>query len=81
MSKWSAKMRAPMEKLYGDHFPQLWSAWIDAMLEIYKQNNGDICKNELSAIRAKTLIVHGCKDPMVAAEHIPYLRKHIKNSE
>lgn len=82
VSKWSAKMREPMEKVYGvDYFPQLWSEWIDGMLNIYKINNGDICKTELNRIQAKTLILHGAKDPMVAAEHIPFLRKSIQNSE
>lgn len=81
VSKWSQKMREPMEKMYGAEFPQLWSDWIDGMLQIYRENDGDICKNELKAIRAKTLIVHGAKDPMVAAEHIPFLRNSIKNTE
>lgn len=75
-------MREPMEKVYGiECFAQLWSEWIDGMLNIYKQNDGNICKNELAQIQAKTLILHGAKDPMIAAEHIPFLRKFIRNTE
>lgn len=82
VSKWSAKMREPMEKVYGvEYFPQLWSEWIDAMVQLFEKNNGDICKNLLRDIEAKTLIVHGAKDPMVLAEHIPFLRKSIQSHE
>lgn len=82
VSKWSAKMRAPMENLYGvEYFPQLWSEWIDGMKQLCERNNGDICKSELGDIQAKTLIVHGAKDPMILAEHIPFLRKSIKTTE
>lgn len=71
-----------MEKLYGvDRFPILWSEWIDAMLRLYKGNNGDICKNQLPLIEAKTLILHGAKDPMILSEHIPFLRKSIKHTK
>lgn len=82
VSKWSKRMREPMEQLYGvDQFPILWSNWVDAFIRIYHENNGNICRNELKEIVAPTLIVHGTKDPMIAAEHIPYLRKHIKQNE
>lgn len=75
-------MREPMEKMYGvEYFAQLWSEWVDAFISIYEKNNGNICKDELSQIEAKTLIVHGAKDPMIAAEHVPFLRKSIRNTE
>lgn len=75
-------MREPMEKVYGvDYFQQLWSEWIDGVIRLYEKNNGDICKGLLADIKAKTLIVHGAKDPMVLAEHIPYLRKSIPTNE
>lgn len=71
-----------MENVYGvEYFPQLWSEWIDAMKKLYDMNNGDICKNLLSDIKSKTLIVHGTKDPFVLAEHIPFLRKSIQSNE
>lgn len=82
MSKWSAKMREPMEKMYGiEYFPQLWSEWIDGMKQLYEKNNGDICKNDLNKIIAKTLIVHGAKDPMILPQHVPFLRENIKSTE
>lgn len=82
VSKWSAKMREPMEKMYGaEYFQQLWSEWVDAMLKLYEKNNGNICKELLGDIKAATLIVHGAKDPMVSSEHIPFLRKSIPSHE
>lgn len=81
VSKWSQKMREPMEKMYGEGFKQLWNDWIDTLLKIYKERNGDICKDHLAKIICPTLIVHGAKDPMIAHEHVPYLKEHIKNSE
>lgn len=78
VSKWSARMREPMENVYGvDGFPKVWSAWIDGMLGIYKQRNGDICKEVLDKIRAPTFILHGAKDPMVVPEHVPHLQNSI----
>lgn len=71
-----------MEKIYGaDGFARLWSDWVDVFVRILKEKNGDICSAELKKIMAPTLIVHGAKDPMIAAEHIPFLLKHIKNTE
>lgn len=71
-----------MEKLYGaEDFAKMWSDWVDVYVRILKEKNGDICSGALSKIVAPTLIVHGVKDPMIAAEHIPFLRKHIKNTE
>lgn len=81
VSTWSAKMREPMEAIYGvENFPKLWSAWVDAYINFNKKRGGDICKTEVNQIEAPTLILHGKKDPVIDGEHIPYLRKHIANS-
>lgn len=70
-----------MERVYGvDGFPKIWSGWIDAMLNLYAINNGNICKDEVKNIEAQTLILHGVKDSMVAPEDIPFLRKAIKSN-
>lgn len=82
VNKWSPRMREPMEKVYGvEAFPKLWSAWVDAAVAIYKERQGDFCCTEVTQIRAPTFILHGKKDPMIAAEHIPYLRERIKNCQ
>lgn len=82
VSKWSARMREPMEKIYGkEGFPKIWSAWVDGMLNIYKRRNGDICKEVLGNIQADTFILHGTKDPMIAAEHVPHLMSAIKRTK
>ena len=81
VSKWSARMREPMEKVYGvDGFPKVWSAWVDGMLGIYKHRNGDICKELLDKILAPTFILHGAKDPMIVPEHVPHLQSSIANT-
>lgn len=79
VQKWSAKMREPMERVYGkERFPELWGEWLDGVLDIYHQRGGDFCKKEVMNLRAPTFIVHGKKDVMVHPEHIPYLRERIK---
>ncbi|XP_055902589.1 valacyclovir hydrolase [Eupeodes corollae] len=78
VSTWSQRMREPLEKLYGpERFAEIWSEWIDAMLEFFKQRNGNFCREDIEKIVVPTLILHGVKDPMIAEEHIPYIRKRI----
>lgn len=81
VNKWSAKMREPLEKLYGaEYFKENWEKWVDTFKEIYAKNNGDLCKSFLPRIKAETLILHGEKDPMLVKEHVPYLLKNIAGS-
>lgn len=82
VSKWSERMRAPLEKLYGaEYFKTKWESWVDAFKIIHKENNGDLCREFLKHIKAETLILHGEKDPMLAKEHVPYLLQNIKGSK
>lgn len=82
VSKWSVKMREPLEKIYGaDNFRNKWENWVDTLLKIYEEKNGDLCKSFLKQIQAETLILHGEKDPMLAKEHVPYLLKNISGSK
>uniref|UniRef100_W8BC12 Valacyclovir hydrolase n=1 Tax=Ceratitis capitata TaxID=7213 RepID=W8BC12_CERCA len=79
VQKWSQRMREPMEKVYGvEGFAKLWSDWVDAASAIFRQRKGDFCCAEVNKIKAPTFILHGKKDPMIAAEHIPYLRERIQ---
>lgn len=79
VNKWSARMRQPMENVYGEkRFAELWSEWVDAVVLFYKNRDGDFCKRDLKNIKAPTLVLHGKKDPMIAPEHIPYLLENIK---
>lgn len=81
VSKWSERMRKPMEEMYGvDGFPKLWSAWVDGVVDIIKKSDSNLCKEQLPKIKAPVYILHGKKDPMVDGdEHMPYLKEHIKN--
>jgi len=80
VSKWSDRMRKPMEDIYGSSFPTLWTSWCDAYKEYY-DNGGDICKDDLAKIKAPTLVIHGMKDAMVAEEHIHFLHENIPSSK
>jgi valacyclovir hydrolase len=82
VSKWSARMREPLEKLYGaDYFAKTWSEWVDVFHKIYAERKGNLCRDKLERILAKTLVVHGAKDPMIAAEHVPALLNGIKGAD
>lgn len=82
LNNWSDKMKAPMIALYGDkYFKQLWEGYVKFYGKIFRQRNGDICKNELPKIVCPTLIIHGDQDPLVGLEHPEYLLKNIKNSK
>nr|CAD7268086.1 unnamed protein product [Timema shepardi] len=81
VSKWSEQMRAPLVALYGEeYFQKTWSRWVDTFISLYRERQGDICKDCLPLIQCRTLIAHGMKDPMIAPEHLNYLLKHIKAS-
>lgn len=82
IKKWSPRMRQPMEEVYGaERFAELWSEWVDAVIKFYSHRKGDFCIKEVKTLKAPTFILHGKKDPMIAAEHIPYLREHIKGAK
>ncbi|XP_072366092.1 valacyclovir hydrolase isoform X2 [Scyliorhinus torazame] len=81
VSKWSEKMRKPLEEMYGaETFAKTWAAWIDGVSEIEKRSDGNICKEVLPQVKCPTLIIHGEKDPMMPGFHADYLHKHIKGS-
>eukprot|EP00794_Sanderia_malayensis_P006528 gene6528-7270_t len=83
LSKWSERMRAPLEATYGkDKLQGLWSNWMDAFFSFKQRSeDGDICKTYLSQINTPTLVVHGAKDSMVAAFHPVYIHENIKGSK
>ncbi|XP_058450955.1 valacyclovir hydrolase [Malaya genurostris] len=82
VSKWSARMREPMEAIYGkEGFQSLWSAWVDAMLEMYRTRGGDICQAILDRVQAPTFILHGAQDPMVIPQHVPHLMNTLTDTE
>jgi len=81
VSKWSERMRKPMEEIYGqDTFPGLWGDFVDACQAIMVDRSGDICKDLLNKITCPTLIIHGQKDALVAEEHPKFLKDNIPHS-
>ncbi|XP_068175615.1 valacyclovir hydrolase-like isoform X2 [Antennarius striatus] len=81
VSKWNAKMRQPMEEVYGaEVFARIWGARLEAVSHFSKRPGGSICMELLPLISCPTLIIHGEKDPMVPSIHPQYLLKHIKGS-
>lgn len=82
VSKWSVRMRQPMEEVYGaEVFAKTWAAWVDGIGQYAKRPDGSICMEVLPLISCPTLIVHGQKDPMVPGFHPECLLKHIKGSK
>ncbi|XP_014241794.1 valacyclovir hydrolase [Cimex lectularius] len=80
-SKWSEKMRAPLEAAYGkENLSKMMSDWVEAMIRYRNSEGGDICKTHLPMITSKTLIVHGDKDPLVPSEHPKYLMETISKA-
>lgn len=66
--------------MYGeDKLQQLWSSWMDAFFS-FKDNEDGICKASLPNIKCPTLVIHGCKDPIVPGFHPEYIHKNIENS-
>ncbi|KAK2834993.1 hypothetical protein Q5P01_015477 [Channa striata] len=81
VSKWSVRMRQPMEEVYGAQvFAKTWEAWVDGVAQFAHRPGGSICMELLSYISCPTLIIHGEKDPMVPSFHPQYLLEHIKGS-
>ncbi|XP_051233845.1 valacyclovir hydrolase [Dicentrarchus labrax] len=81
VSKWSARMRQPMEEVYGaEVFAKTWEAWVDGIAQFAKRPEGSICMELLPLISCPTFIIHGEKDPMVPSLHPQYLLKNITGS-
>lgn len=81
VTKWSARMRQPMEEVYGaELFAKTWEAWVDGFAQLAKKPQGSICVELLPLINCPTLIIHGEKDPMIASFHPHFLLKHVKGS-
>lgn len=81
VSKWSERMRRPMEETYGvDYFPVIWNEWCQAYKAVFDKNQGEICRKRLSQIQCPTLIVHGDKDAMLDAIHPDILKQEIPNA-
>ncbi|XP_058790154.1 valacyclovir hydrolase-like [Phymastichus coffea] len=82
LSTWSERVRRSLITIYGEKYLQdTLSSWIDARRFIVENNNGDICKGDLSKIKSQTLIVHGKKDIIIPIEHPHYIKANIKNSK
>lgn len=65
---WSAGMKATHLPIYGDELQKLWDSFCDVNVEIVRAG-GDVCQEQAKAVRCKTLILHGEKDPLVGSEH------------
>lgn len=80
-SKWSPKMREPLEALYGRvGLQEINSGWIDGITQFFN-NGGDICTSAVKKIECPTLVVHGQKDPLVPQFHPDYLHANIRKAK
>ncbi|KAL7984540.1 hypothetical protein Chor_003110 [Crotalus horridus] len=81
VSKWSEKVRKPLEEMYGyEYLSKMCSAWVDGISQFTQKSDGDICQLLLTHIKCPTLIIHGEKDPLVPRFHAEYIHKRIKGS-
>ncbi|XP_063056723.1 valacyclovir hydrolase [Engraulis encrasicolus] len=81
VSRWSERMRRPMEEMYGaEYFKNTWSAWVDGISQFTQNPQGSICLELLPQVSCPTLVVHGQKDPMVPSFHPQALLRHIPNA-
>jgi len=81
LSKWSERMRKPLEDVYGvEGLSRIWSDWMDRFVSFKDNPNGDICLGSLDRISCPTLIVHGARDPLVPAFHPELLLKAISGA-
>lgn len=82
VSRWSERMRKPMEEMYGgDYFKNTWSAWVDGISQFALNPQGNICLELLPQIKCPTLVIHGQKDPMVPSFHPKILLQNIPNAK
>jgi len=59
VDKWSPRMRAPMEDVYGkEHFKELWNGWIDAYSSYLTNHDGDIVKERVKEIQHRQVGRH-----------------------
>jgi valacyclovir hydrolase len=82
VNMWADHIRMPKEKLYGFAYLQKkYKDYVDMAKKIYKENEGNFCRQFLKDIKAKTLIVHGEMDVAVSREEIAYLLENIADSK
>ena len=82
VSRWSKRMRASLEPVYGgaEGLQDMWDAWYGALATLYEEGGGEICTAEAATVAAKTLILHGQRDTMVPEFHADYLHERIVHS-
>lgn len=70
-----------MIDIYGKaRFANYWANWVEAMDEICKTKNGNICADLLKNIKCPTYILYGEKDPLVDKVHVSHLHTQIDGS-
>nr|KAF6504050.1 biphenyl hydrolase like [Rousettus aegyptiacus] len=80
VSKWSEKIRKPLETLYGyDYFAKTCEKWVDGIKQ-FKHLPDGICRHLLPLVQCPTLIVHGEKDPMIPRFHADFIHEHVRGS-
>ncbi|KAF6107664.1 biphenyl hydrolase like [Phyllostomus discolor] len=81
VSKWSEKIKKPLETLYGyEYFAKTCEKWVDGIKQFKHLPDGNICRHLLPLIQCPTLIVHGEKDPLVPRFHADFIHKHVSGS-
>ncbi|RVE51996.1 hypothetical protein evm_003274 [Chilo suppressalis] len=81
INTWSKRMREPMIEVYGEElFAKYWAKWVEGMVALYNEKQGNICGELLKDVKCPTYILYGEKDPMVDSSHASHLHTHITGS-
>lgn len=60
---------------------ELWNGFIQALRDMNRENDGDICQELLPRISCPVLIIQGDKDAMVSGGHPQHLKDNLKNAK
>lgn len=82
VSKWSSKMREPLEVIYGrEDLPKIWGRCIDAVGRLKAEREREsICLEELPGVRCPTMVLHGRKDSVCPQFHAELFHREIERS-
>mmetsp|Transcript_10999 Transcript_10999/g.16099 ORF Transcript_10999/g.16099 Transcript_10999/m.16099 type:complete len:323 (-) Transcript_10999:325-1293(-) len=77
VSEWAESDRERHFATYGHAFESMWSAAVDAWVDMANRNGGNVCMDHAKSITCPTLVLHGAKDPFVVMDHPQWFANNI----
>jgi valacyclovir hydrolase len=82
LTRWPDSIIKPKLDLYGINFMNKKAKEVlESTKKILTLRQGDMCREFVKKIKAKTLILHGMVDHIVSEDQVQYLQKTIPNSQ